>query len=549
MRELINATLKFIDAGDYRSALDCIINLHRENREVGARLLAAFRVALQRELKAEHNVEQNYELLHQSYILTAPYVFDDFMIALEWYRPNREKFWLPRREQLKGVCDALQALEDDELDELFISMPPRVGKTTIVMFFIIWVMCRDPERSNLYCSYTEAVVKTYFNGIMEVLNDPDTYDLKGIFPDFKIASTDAKDLLINLKRKRRYASLTARSLYGTLNGACDVQGYVVADDLHSGIEEALNKDLMVKAWGRVENNLLPRAKEKAKRLWIGTRWSVVDCIARRIDLVTNDERLKDIRYKIFNLPALNEKDRTNFGYMYNLGFSTRTYHQRMASFERNGDMASWNAQYMGQPVEREGVLINPDELRYYNGQLPEGLDPDRIWMAVDPAWGGGDYTAAPIIYQYGDDLFVADVVYDNGDKTKTQPALAQKIIQHNVQAVYVEATRVTAAYAEGIQAILDREGVRVNMQTTTKHWAGGSGKEQRIFDKTPEIREHCIFLNVAKRDKAYSQFMQNVFAFSITSKNPHDDALDSLTIAVTMAFYREARAVLMARPF
>lgn len=53
---------------------------------------------------------------------------------------------------------------------------------------------------------------------------------------------------------------------------------------------------------------------------------------------------------------------------------------------------------MGQPVERDGALLTPESLRYYNGVLPENEDPDRVFMVVDPAWGGGDYTAAPVVY-------------------------------------------------------------------------------------------------------------------------------------------------------
>ena len=434
MGELTEAVIKFINIGDYKSAFDCIANVYKEDKDTGTRLNNAFRKAVRVKIDNDLDMEESYELLHQSYVLTAQDCFDDFMIALEWYRPNEEKFWLPRRKQLKPIADALQSLADGELDELFVSQAPRTGKSTLVMFFILWEMCRKPDMSNLYSSYTEAVVKTFFNGIMEIINDPTTYDLRTIFPKFKLASTDAKDLLINIGRKKRYASLTARSLYGTLNGACDCSGYVVADDLHSGIEEALNKDLLMKAWMRVENNLLPRAKEKAKRLWIGTRRSLVDCIAKRIELLESDPKFASVRYKVVNVPALDSNDESNFDYLYNLGFSTDTYHQRRASFEHNGDMASWDAQYMGQPIERDGCLIEPNELRYYNGDLPVDIEPDRIWMCVDPAWGGGDYTASPVIYQYDTDLYIVDVVYDNGDKTKTQPQLAQKAMEHGVQA-------------------------------------------------------------------------------------------------------------------
>ena len=54
-----------------------------------------------------------------------------------------------------------------------------VGKTLIPthnsslsIFFMLWIMGRDSERSNLYCSYSDTITAAYYNGIIEILNDP-----------------------------------------------------------------------------------------------------------------------------------------------------------------------------------------------------------------------------------------------------------------------------------------------------------------------------------------------------------------------------------------
>lgn len=487
--------------------------------------------------------------LHRRVLLAAaPWDFDSFMLALEFNRPVQEQFWKPRRKHLLPICEALQAMENDELDELFLSCPPRIGKTTLIVMFMLWVMGRNSERSNLYCSFTSKPVETFYDGLLEVLKDPMTYIYKEIFPSAKLVGTNANDSTIDLDRKKRYHSFTGRPIGGSLNGSCDCYGYIVADDLVSGIEEAMSKERMASLWFKVDNNFITRAKEQCKRLWIGTRWSMVDPQGIRLDLLQNEPKYANVRWRYINTPALNENEESNFEYQFGVGFSTDYYQMRRASFERNNDMASWLAQYQGEPIERDGTVFDPDDLRYYNGTLPDA-DPDRIFMSVDPAWGGGDFVAAPIIYQYGDDLFVADVVYNNGDKRVTQPLLVQKAIDHNVQAIYIEATKTTASYTQEVDALFKAKGHRVNLQSTTKHYTG-TGKEQRIFDRAPEIREMMVFLESGYRSKEYEMFMQNLFAFSIAKKNKNDDAPDSLAIALAMAIFGGSNKVqVIQRPF
>ena len=542
-RELFEAYKAYISVKNYDKAWECLYHMYKEDRKSTYPIICNFRDSLNRNSSLVAR-----EILKRAYDLTGRDYFDDFMIALEWNRPLDKKFWLPRRSKLMLACNKLQELEEDKLDELFLSMPPRVGKTTIVMMFMLWVMLRDSERSNLYSSFSDTVASTFYTGLLELLTDSETYRWKQIFPECSLASTNARDNLINIDRKKKYASFTSRSLYGTLNGAVDCNGYMACDDLISGIEEAMNKDRLNSAWAKVDNNLLPRGKQGTKKLWIGTRWSMIDPIARRIDLLENDPRCSGIRYSVINFPALDKDDESNFEYACEVGFNTDYFHQRRASFERNGDIASWLAQYMGEPVERDGSVFSPDEMQYYNGELPTGIDPDRVFIAVDPAWGGGDYVAAPVCYQYNDTIYIHDVIFDNSDKRVTIPKIISAAIENEASAIFVEATKMTSGYTEEINTGLREKNKKLNVQSTTKHWTG-KGKEQRIFDLAPNIRETMVFRQSGCRSKEYEQFMQNVFSFTITGKAKHDDAPDSLCIALSMALFSATKIEIKSRRF
>ncbi|MCB5689662.1 hypothetical protein LIR30_20755, partial [Blautia wexlerae] len=73
-----------------------------------------------------------------------------------------------------------------------VSMPPRVGKTTILMLFITWIMGRDGEASNLYSAFSAIITSAMYTGVLAVVTDSYTYNWKKVFNNSGIANTDAK---------------------------------------------------------------------------------------------------------------------------------------------------------------------------------------------------------------------------------------------------------------------------------------------------------------------------------------------------------------------
>lgn len=489
----------------------------------------------------ETEIESYYDLYTKSLKYAAYDLFEEYLYFMEIDRPPEERFYQPRKKTLKPLVDALQRLEDGEIMELFVSQPPRTGKTTILLFFLTWIAGRHPLSSNLYSAFSDTITKSFYNGLLEVMRDDITYHWSLCFGE-SIVKMNAQYQTVDVQRKMRYPTITCRSIDGTLNGACDCTGYMVADDLCSGIEEALSKDRMASLWMKVSNDLLSRCKKGSKKLWNGTRWSINDPIGVRLSML---ESYGGIPYEVINLPAVDENGESNFDYKYGVGFDTEFYRQTKMAFERNDDLASWNAQYMGQPVEREGSLFASKDLRYYNGEIPDGYA--SIFMACDPAWGGGDYVAAPVCVQIDETIYVPGVVYTNEDKKKSLPEIAEKIRRFGVTKIQIEANKMTEGFADELSKMLKDKGIRCVV--LTKSAPTTTSKEQRIFDKAPEIRENFVFLTPEKRDKPYQAFMDNVFTFTITGKNKHDDAPDSLAMAAGMAFRHAPSAGTFKRLF
>ena len=489
-----------------------------------------------------------YQCLFNVLVAETPYSLDSYFQALEFNRPLQEQFYLPRRKQLKPIVDALEdLLIYDKLDELFTSEPPRVGKTTLAVFVLTWQLGMYSEKSNLYSSCSGQLVNTFYKGLSEILTDEFTYQWHKIFPNTKFDKNtfvNSKECSMDTGRIKRYHSFTGRSIDAeSLNGACDCNGILLGDDLCSGIEEALNQTRLNALWLKVNNNLLTRAKMGAKKWWIGTRWSLGDPIARRLASLEGST----VRYRVVNIPALNEKDESNFDYLYGVGFSTEYFQDRRRNFEQSDDDASWLAQYMGEPVERTGLLFPIEELNTYGGILPSG-EPDRVWGYCDIAWGGGDYTVFPVLVRYGEEVYCPAIVCDNGDKTITQPKVVDTIIRHNVGSIRFEKNAGGQEYKEAVDKKLKERGWVIN--STSVYHSNANNKEVRIFETAPEVRK-IKFLDPALRDSDYQKAMRFLCSYSITGKNKCDDVPDAFSGGIEMDrdVRRTVEVSFFARPF
>lgn len=504
-----------------------IINQFSIENSIGD-IWAVERYQQDKELTPYNIVDQYYNLLKYEH----EYLFESFMLYMEKKRYYKERFYQPRINPLRQVAQLIQDLYDDKLDEGMVFCPGRIGKTQIVKMGNLWFGSNRPERSNLYSAYSDKITSGFYDGTNELITDP-TYTYLELYPNNveKRPITDGKDLTIDLVRKKTYPTFTMRSIYGTLNGACDCDGLGIYDDLFSGIDEALSEDRQNTVWGKFDNNFMPRIKPgKAKLLGIGTRWAPRDVQGRRLELLSNDTEYADIRHREIIIPALNENNESNFDYPYKLGYSTLDYKRRMASFESNDDMASWLAQYQQEPIERKGQMFNVDNMNFFNPAEIEGVRPDRIFAANDPAYGGGDFVSMPICYEIDGEFYVTDVVYNDGDKEITIPEVTSRMESHldkftnKTAEVHFEETKTTKAYREECEKIWKADGYAINASHDPAD--NKTAKMDRIKNHAPDIRK-LHFVDMRYQTKEYRKYFQNILSCTYDGKMKHDDGVDS----------------------
>lgn len=451
----------------------------------------------------------------RSLLMGARYCFDDFLQYVEIDRDPGRRFYAHRRSALYPVAEALQELEDGRLDLLAISMPPGVGKSTMAIFYLTWIAGRHPDDPSLGGSHSNSFLRGVYDECLRIIQGNGEYLWSDVFPAIKVASTNAKDLRIDLGSAKRFETLEFSSIGSGNAGKVRAGRLLYCDDLVSGIEEALSKERLDKLWQQYTTDFRQRKIGGCKELHIATRWSVHDVIGR-----LESQYGSDGRSKFIVMPALDGNDESNFDYGGSIGFTTAFYHQQREVM----DDASWRALYMNEPIEREGLLYNEDELRRYF-DLPD-KDPDAIIAVCDTKDKGKDYCVLPIAYVYGQDYYIADCICDNGLPDIVDTRLIEALYRNKVQMARFESNSAGGRVAKTVQdGVRDKGGIT---HITTKFTT--ANKETKIIVNSAWVKQHCLFRDKSKyrRQSDYGELMNSLCTYTVAGKNAHDDVPDAM---------------------
>lgn len=457
------------------------------------------------------------ELEWKTLKVEAPYLFESFLIYMERYRPFKKKFYEPRKKTLKIVVDDLQDLEDGVIEFYGLSMPPRVGKSTICIFFFAWVIGKRPDSHNAMSGHSGILADGFYTEILNLTTSKE-YTFLEIFPNVEIESKHADKNEVNFNTPDRFATLTCRGIDGTWTGEVDISddGYLYVDDLVRDRKESLSPRRLENRYQDYLNVLVDRKNDGSKELMVGTRWNVLDPLGQ-----VEKKNKNDPRYRFRKIPALNEKGESNFDYPVK-GFSTKYYQDMKKRLDKN----EWEAKYQQNPFVREGLLYPEDDLRHYNGILPEG--DHRIVSACDVAWGGGDSLSMPIGYEYENgDVYIPDWIFNKGKKEVTLPLVIGKIMGEKIRQICFEANNGGDMYRKYVDEKLQEQDYKCSC--TDRKAPGNMEKLSKIIAYSGYIIQHFVFLDEDKQSQEYSDAMDELLMFVQIGSNEHDDAADGLT--------------------
>lgn len=496
--------------------------------------------------KVVQESSSEYPLLNQFYDvlkLESYYNFESFMFYMERKRHWTKRFYFPRRKTLKVVVKDLEDLENGIIKFYGLSMPSRVGKSTICIFFLAWVSLRRPNSHSAMGGHSGILAKGFYKELMNLFTTEE-YTFSELFyfwnPEYAnkplVTDKSADEFTITLGNPDRFATVTCRGIDGTWTGAVDVSkdGYLYVDDLVRDREHSLSPMRMENTYQEYLNKMVDRKNDGARELMVGTLWNVLDPLERLRKQYENDPQ-----YRFRRIPALNENDESNFDYEIN-GFSTAYYRDMREKL----DKAEWEAKFMQRPFVREGLLFPTDELRYFNGILPDG-DFRRIGV-TDIAWGGGDSLSMPIGAEYDNgDVYIYDWVFNKGTKEVTIPLVVGRIIGNQIRQTRFEGNIGGDLYCQYVDEKLQAQDYKCSC--TSRKAPNKVEKLSKIIAYSGDIKRKFIFLDSHKitqeqmqkdadlgivryrRNDEYQAAMDELTMFVSIGGNDHDDAADGLT--------------------
>ena len=515
--DLQRAYLSFRDNRMFSKAILCAENVYKEDKADGRNLMLDFRKKMLYEVQTGGNAVDCHELSRRSYFATAKDSFDDFMIAMEWNRNPKSRFWLPRRKILEEkfhVCTAIENfMAEEKGHKLTLSTPPGCGKSTLIKFLMAYIMGRYPDSKNMYISYSDGMVKLMMDAVVDMTCN-DEYCFQDIFPVGK-PDKSAEYNTIGFRRRGDAQTFNLCSIGGSITGRTRADLFMITDDLVKNAEEARSPERLETLYANYTDTISTRQiGNKVKEIMLGTIWSIYDPISR--------EKIRyegEPGYHFMAFPVCDEEGHSNFHYDCDDCYTD----EKIAQIKEKLDPVTFSCLYLQRGIQKEGMPFTAEQLTWYDGVLPDG-EPDNIFAFCDVAFGGGDSLSMPIAYKYGNDLFIHSVIFSRKDKSVTVPIVSYALMQNKVRKVRFEANVGGQSYADEVSAKIKEIGYACNV--TSKRAPNTMSKLSKIEQFQQNIRE-IHFRRDKSRGREYDLFINELQTFSFTQKNLHDDAADS----------------------
>lgn len=432
-----------------------------------------------------------------------------------------------RESHFLTIAKALTQISRGEIKRLIINIPPRYGKTELLIHFIAWMLARYPDSNFIYVSYSKTLASKQTSTIKQIVQIP---YFKQFFGVDLSDNTHAKDNFETSINGSVYAVGADGTITGRGAGIKNVErfgGAIVIDDILKPNEAS--SDVMresINNW--YFNTLLSRRNngDKTPIIFIGQRLHEDDLAAR---LIAGSDGHK---WHEIILPSVDENNHALYPEFQSLD-ELKTL-EEVSPYE-------FAAQYQQNPQPAGGALFKRDWFKIHD-QIPNII---ATFITCDTAETSKTYNDATVFSFWG----LYDMEYEGVNIGKSglvwldchEIWVEPKDLKSEFLAFYSSCMRFQvkpqSAYIEKkstgttLVSIL-KEMPGLNILEIERSRDSGS-KTSRFLNVQPYIATHCIsFISEEKHVKKCINHM-----IKITANNSHryDDIADTCADAIKIA--------------
>lgn len=446
------------------------------------------------------------------------------------------------------IFNALQRVVDKECNRLIINMPPRYGKTEVVIkAFTAWCYALNPMCRFLHLSYSDRLVYGNSSTIRDIMMLP---KYKRLFPNSALESETSSNKQWKTKAGGEfYAVSTKGQVTGFGAGNVDNPEADLNNEPITGIyeiDDALNKmgahsnvfqgailiDDPLKpddAESEIEREKINDRFENTIRSRVNSSDTPIIIIMQRLhehDLCGYLLEKEPGVWDVLSLPALVvDEDTGEETALWPFKHSVQELHR----MQENSPLV-FESQYQQDPQPKEGMMYQQGFKTYQPEMLPlllktaRGLP--RKCCYVDTADTGKDSLCAICFIDTPEYCYVTDVLFTNAPMEYTEPKTAEFLNSNGTRYCLIESNNGGRGFARRVKSIL-----RVNMKNficTVNGFTQTQNKRTRILTNSGAVQNDILFPE--GWDKQWRKFYSAITTFRHdNSKSSHDDAPDCLT--------------------
>ncbi len=426
---------------------------------------------------------------------------------------------LGRESHYLTIVRALERVMRGECKRLIINVPPRYGKTELLIHFIAWSLGFYPDSNFIYVSYAHSLAKKQTQTIKEIVRRIDYQEVFGV----KLKEdTQAKDNFETAQNGSVYAVGAGGTIVGRgagIKGCSRFGGCIVIDDIHKP-SEASSDTIREGIIEWYHNTLQSR---------VNSPLTPIILIGQKVHENDLSDRLRKENYETVIIPAIDASGNALHPEMHDIATLRRM--QEVMPYD-------FAAQYQQDPQPAGGGIFKPEWFPLLD------LEPEFIssFITCDTAETDKDYNDATVfsfwgMYAINQDIDLYGLHWIDCREIRVEP----KDLYNEFMAFYFDCMRhktkprlatiekksTGVTLASSLKAV---QGLQIRDLIRTK--ASGS-KTARFLEIQPYVASKCVSLpEYGRHTKNVLEHMRKITA---NNSHAHDDICDTLYDAVKFA--------------